>query len=245
GLAGMAGGPLVGDLSGSYAVVVDGDGLVLVSGGFTDKTFTNSTVLAVDSTGAFTERARGFGSSGEMYFDPVRNETLVLDFEALQITAICRDRDKNTVCDPDQACTNGGPVAKAKLTIAGLDTPPGDEKTTIKAEVTFPAPFDPPLDPVARGVRVSITRAMGGVTETAVPPGALDKTTKTGWKVNGEGTAWTSSSKTPIGALGITKVSIKAVAKTPGLLKVSVTGKNGNVPVVAADLPLAASVILD
>src|SRR5262249_31263900 len=95
------------------------------------------------------------------------------------------------------------------------------------------------------GGRVSITRARGGVTETAVPPGALDKTTKTGWKVNGEGTAWTFSSKTPVGALGITKVSIKAVAKTPGLLKVSVTGKNGSVPVVGAGLPLAASIILD
>src|SRR5262249_21984347 len=102
-LSGASAGPLIRDLSGSYAV--GGDGLVLVSGGFTDDTFTNSTVLAVDSTGAKTERARGFGSSGEMYFDPGRNETLVLDFEALQITAICRDRDRNTVCDADQACT--------------------------------------------------------------------------------------------------------------------------------------------
>lgn len=240
-LTGAPAGTLVGGLSGSYAVVVDADGLVLVSGGFT----TSSTVIAVDSTGAVTERAHGFVSSGEMFFDPVRNETLVLDFEALQVTAICRDRDQNTVCDADQACTGGGTVTKAKLTVAGLDTPPGDDKTTIKGEVTLPAPFDPPLDPVARGVRVSIARAMGGLTETAVPPGALDKTTKTGWKVNGSGTSWTFSSKAPVGALGITKVSIKAVTKTPGLLKVSVTGKNGSVPVAAADLPLAASIILD
>src|SRR5262249_2026136 len=106
-LDGMPAGTLVGGLSGSYAVVVDGDGLVLVSGGFTDNTFTNSTVIAVDSTGTRTERARGFGSSGEMFFDPVRNETLVLDFDALQITAICRDRDQNGVCDVDQPCTGG------------------------------------------------------------------------------------------------------------------------------------------
>ncbi len=243
-LAGVSGGPLVGGLSGSYGVVVDGDGLVLVSGGFTDD-FSSGTVIAVDSTGSVTERARGFGSSGEMYFDPVRNETLVLDFEALQIAAICRDRDRNTVCDADQVCTGGGTVTKAKLTVAGLDTPPGDDKTTVKAQVKLPAPFDPPLDPVARGVRVSIACATGGVTETAVPPGALDKTTKTGWKVNGSGTSWTFSSKAPVGALGITKVSVKAVPKTPGLLKVSVTGKNGSVPVAAADLPLAASIILD
>ncbi len=62
-------------------MVVDGDGLVLVSGGFTDD-FSSSTVIAVDSSGTVTERARGFGSSGEMFFDPARNETLVLDFEA-------------------------------------------------------------------------------------------------------------------------------------------------------------------
>ena len=73
----------------------------------------------------------------------------------------------------------------------------------------------------------------------------LDKTTKTGWKANGAGTAWTFSSKTPVGALGITKVSIKSASKTPGLLKIAVTGKNGSVPVVSADLPLSATVTLD
>ena len=92
---------------------------------------------------------------------------------------------------------------------------------------------------------MEVARATGGVTETAVPSGALDKTAKTGWKVNGAGTAWTFSSKTPVGALGITKVSIKSASKTPGLLKIAVTGKNGSVPVVSADLPLKATVTLD
>jgi hypothetical protein len=244
-LAGTPMGTLVGGLSGSYAEVVDADGLVLVSGGFTDNTFSSSTVIAVDSTGAVTERARGFVSSGEMFFDPVRNETLVLDFEALQITAICRDRDQNAVCDVDQPCTGGAALAKAKLTVAGLDTPPGDEKTTLKGELTLPAPFEPPLDPVAKGIRVRIARKTGGVTETAVPLGAFDKATKAGWKVNRDGTAWTFSSKVPVGTLGITQVSLKAVTKTPGLLKVAVTGKSGSVPVAGPDLPLAASIILD
>jgi len=224
-------------------VVVDGDGLVLVSGGFADDG--SSKVVAVDSSGTVTERARGFSSSGDMFFDPARNETLVLDFEALQITAICRDRDQNAVCDADQECTGGAAVTSAKLTIAGLDTPPGDDKLTLKGELTLPAPFNPPIDPVAHGVRVEIAGATSGVTETAVPSGALDKTTKSGWKVNGAGTAWTFSSKNPVGALGITKVSIKSVSKTPGLLKIAVTGKNGSIPVTGADLPLTATVILD
>jgi hypothetical protein len=241
GLDGTSAGPLAGGLSGTYAVVVDGDGLVLVSGGFTDD-FSSSTVIAVDSSGTVTERARGFGSSGEMFFDPSRDETLVLDFEALQITAICRDRDQNGVCDADQECAA---VRDGKLTIASLDTPPGDDKLKLKGELTLPTPFDPPLDPVAHGVRIAVAGAVSGTTETAVPSGALDKTTKTGWKVNGAGTAWTFSSKTPVGALGITKVSIKSVSKTPGLLKIAVTGKNGSIPVVGADLPLTATVTLD
>src|SRR5262249_40426373 len=115
----------------------------------------------------------------------------------------------------------------------------------LKGELTLPTPFNPPLDPVAHGVRVEIAGAVSGVTESAVPSGALSKTTKTGWKVNGAGTAWTFSSKTPVGALGVTKVSIKWVSKTPGLLKIAVTGKNGGIPGAGADLPLTATVILD
>jgi hypothetical protein len=244
GLDGKFAGPLVGGLSGTYAVVVDGDGLVLVSGGFTDD-FSSSTVVAVDSSGTVTERAHGFSSSGEMFFDPARNETLVLDFEALQITAICRDRDQNTVCDADQECTGGAAVTSAKLAIAGVDMPPGEDKLTLKGELTLPTLFNPPIDPAAHGVRVEIAGATSGVTETAVPSGALDKTTKSGWKVNGAGTAWTFSSKNPVGTLGITKVSIKSVSKSPGLLKIAVTGKNGSIPVTGADLPLTATVIFD
>jgi hypothetical protein len=111
--------------------------------------------------------------------------------------------------------------------------------------MTPPAPVDPPLDPVANGVRVAVARATSGVTETAVPSGALDTTTKTGWKVNSAGTAWTFSSRMPLGALGITKVSIKSASETPGLLKITVTGKHASIPVVAADLPLTATVTLD
>jgi hypothetical protein len=63
--------------------------------------------------------------------------------------------------------------------------------------------------------------------------------------VNGAGTAGTFSSKTPVGALGIIKVSIKSASKLPGLLKIAVTGKNGNIPVASADLPLTVTVTLD
>src|SRR5262249_61835072 len=62
-LDGMPAGTLVGGLSGSYAVVVDGDGLVLVSGGFTDNTCTNSTVIALDAPRTRTTPTRAFASS--------------------------------------------------------------------------------------------------------------------------------------------------------------------------------------
>src|SRR5262249_22580125 len=56
GLDGTPLGSLVTGLSGTYAQVVDGDGNVLVSGGFTPD-FSSSTVVAVAPDGTVTERA--------------------------------------------------------------------------------------------------------------------------------------------------------------------------------------------
>jgi hypothetical protein len=74
---GTPAGTLAGGLSGAFAAAVDGDGNVLVTGGFTDD-FSSSTVVAIAPDGAATERARGFGYSSELFHGP-RDETLVLD----------------------------------------------------------------------------------------------------------------------------------------------------------------------
>src|SRR5262245_34895311 len=192
-LAGVSQGTLVGGLSGNYSHVVDGDGKVLVTGGFADDF--SSTVVAVDSGGGVQERARGFGFTGELFWDPVRDETLVIDFGVSAITAICRDADQNATCDADDPCTL--PATKAKVVASKLGAPSGDEKLRFKGEVTLGAPAV--LDPVSRGARLRLKTALGGVVTATVPPGA-------GWRSNKAGTAWTYTSKLGAGSLGITKV---------------------------------------
>src|SRR5213079_2995001 len=46
-----------------------------------------------------------------------------------------------------------------KLTIAGLSTPPGDDRLKLRGEMTLPFPFSPALDPATSGVRILITDA--------------------------------------------------------------------------------------
>jgi hypothetical protein len=244
GLDGTSAGTLVGGLSGTYGVVVDADGYVLVSGGVTSDS-SSSTVVAVDPMGGvITERARGFTSSGDLFFDPVRNETLVLDFDALQITAICRDHNLDGMCDADEPCT-GVPVTNAHVSLKRLSAPGTGETFAFKGEMTLPVPFDPPLDPVAKGIRVHLGTAQAAATDVVIPPGAFDPAARGGWKANPALTAWTFLTSTPIGPLGITKVRVKTVAKTPGLVKFAVSGKAATVNVVQADLPLAATLTLD
>ena len=190
-----------------------------------------------------TERARGFASSSELFFDPVRDETLVLDFGVSAITAICRDTDRDGTCDADEPCMTT--VSNAKLAVKKLGAPVGDEKLTLKGEITVPAPITPALDPVTKGVRVRLKTALGATRDVTVPPGALDKETKTGWKANKGLTSWTFSSSTPLGALGLTKVVVKTKPKTPGLVTFAVTGKDATLALAPADLPLGATLLID
>jgi hypothetical protein len=238
-LAGVPAGILVDGLSGNYSHVVDGAGDVLVTGGVADDF--SSTVVAVDPLGTVTERARGFAFSGELFFDAVRDETLVLDFGVSEITAICRDADQDGTCDADEPCES--PVGKAKLRVKKLGI--RDETLSLKGEITLPVPPGPSLDPVTRGVRVRLETVSGGGTNVTVPPGARDPDSKTGWKANKALTSWTYTSKTGIGSLAITEVTVKTSRKKPGVVKIGVRGKGAALGLTPADLPLAATVKLD
>ncbi len=147
------------------------------------------------------------------------------------------------VCDP---CTNVVPTAplKQKLTLTKLLPPAGDDKLTLKGFFTD-VPASPTIDPLANGLRVLITDSLGVTSvDVTIPGGAFDPGTKTGWKVNGAGTAWTY--KGPgTGTNGIQKAQLKAIASTPGKYKFSVKGKNGTYPVNGAALPVTGTIVID
>jgi hypothetical protein len=262
-LAGASQGTLVDGLSGAFGLAIDADGLVLVSGGFTSD-FSSSTIIAVDAAGTATERAHGFGFSSDLFFDAARNEVLALDFAVSAVTAVCRDQDGDGVCDADDDCplvadpaqtdTDGdgigdacdpcnGPAAvdKASITIKKVVAPAGDESLVLKGQFTLPG--SPAIDPLTSGARVLLAWGGAGRVDATLAPGAFDKTTKIGWKVNKAGTAWTWTSKA--GVQGIVKAALKTVPKTPGLVKFAVTGKNGSFQVNPTDPPITATVVLD
>ena len=104
-----------------------------------------------------------------MFFDTVHDETLVLDFGVSEITAICRDRDGDGLCDADDPCTGAATVDQPKLAITKLATPPGDDKLAFKGQMTLPFPFSPALDPGSRGARVLLEGTAGALLDVTIP----------------------------------------------------------------------------
>jgi cysteine-rich repeat protein len=154
------------------------------------------------------------------------------------------DTDGDGVCDADDPCTGLTVVAKPTIVIGNLHTPPGDDTLSFKGQITLPAPFSPPIDPVTKGVRILIDDTQGTVLDATIPGGAFDLLTKTGWKVNKAGTTWTYRNGLG-GILGIFRVTVKIVNETSGLIEFSVSGKNGSYPVPPANLPLRATLVID
>jgi hypothetical protein len=144
-------------------------------------------------------------------------------------------------------CAATEPVAKAKLVLAKIDTPPGDDRLDFRGDVQLPAPISPPLDPVSTGVRLRID-SDASILDVTVPPGAYTKAAGVGWKVDKKvpPTRWTwvDRSATPPG--GIVRVVVRdRSARTPGLVRFRVRGKNGSYPVSPGSEPGTALLVLD
>ena len=157
------------------------------------------------------------------------------------------DADGDHVGDACDPCTNGVVVVSPKVTISKLLSPPGDDKLTFKGDMMFPFPYNPPFYPVGAlsgvGARVILADAQGAVLfDVSLPTGFYDFQALSGWTGSGSG-SWTY--KNTAGIQHITKVVLKLVKSTPGLIRFTVTGKNGSWPITPQRLPLHGTVVID
>ena len=143
-------------------------------------------------------------------------------------------------CDP---CTNGVAIGKPKLKLTKFTTGPGDDTLTFTGELDFA--LAPTLDPLALGARLILEDGLGDVLfDVAVPAGAYNPLTRTGWTVNGAATSFTFRSTTPVGGL-LNQLKLSKSAARPDLIKIRATGKKGAYAQSSLELPLTAIVVLD
>lgn len=154
------------------------------------------------------------------------------------------DSDEDGLGDACDPCTNFLPVylTRAKLSIARMATPPGDD--TFKLSGTMTVPTTPAIDPINNGLRLMLRDAAGNVVlDAEVPAGAYNATTREGWKAAGTGFSYANTGTAVPLVGGIYKLSLKI--GSGGVVKVTAAGKQGSFSLDASDLPLSATVILD
>jgi hypothetical protein len=158
------------------------------------------------------------------------------------------DDDGDGVCNAADPCTGPQAAARPKIVITRVDTPPGDDKLKMKAELTFSLPFTPALDPLANGIRVLIDDTVANLLDLTIPGGGFADPPGAGWKVNATVpiSKWTWVDNTLAPPSNITTVVVQDKStKVPGLVKVRVRGKNGSFGTFTANPPLRALLVLD
>ncbi len=146
------------------------------------------------------------------------------------------------------ACANGSDtVVRPRLTIRGLDTPPGDDKLRLSGRVTLAHPFDPPLDPVAHGAGLTIVDTNGtSLVNLVLPAGAYDPSTRIGWRLRRSGVAWTYVDRRESPTAGINRVVLKDRSeRQPGRVDFLVKGTSASLDLDGSKLPIRATLIID
>ena len=151
---------------------------------------------------------------------------------------------RGNACDP---CTNVVPTttAKAVLKVSKLLTPPGDDRLKLKATVAG-VPAQPTLDPIAQGLRILLSDALGDdVVDVRLPGGAYSSSVKAGWKGGGGGWSYANGGQILPLLQGITKVSLRGHTSQPGVFSLAITGKNGSYALQPGGLPVTVTVVMD
>jgi len=137
------------------------------------------------------------------------------------------DSDADGIGDACDVCTTvpGVTIDRAKIELARLGDPAGDEKLNIRGSAVID-PM-PALNPIKTGLFVQLIDGLGAISvDVTLPPGAIDPVTKSGWKDKSSGRAWRyRGGPTPIG--GIQRVIVKADPNDAGVVRFVVLGRNG------------------
>jgi hypothetical protein len=157
------------------------------------------------------------------------------------------DLDSDGVGDACDVCIDvSSPATKSKLILSKLISAPGDDKLTLKGFLALPP--TPAINCDANGIRILVQKQDGAtIIDASIPGGPYDVVQRAGWATNGS-TKFTyrNVGKATPTIAGITKVSVGLLPKAPGLIKFSVSGRDGSYgPIVAGDLPLKATLVFD
>lgn len=151
-------------------------------------------------------------------------------------------------CDP---CTNvagaRNVTIKPKMVVKKINTDPdpNNDRLVIKGEFISATTFAS-INPLLNGARVLILDNAGNaIIDTTIPSGAYAGKGTKGWKASGTPTKkWTFLDKT-VAPADIFKIVFKDRSTlTPNRVKFVVKGKNGTFPVVPADNPIKAIVVM-
>ena len=148
------------------------------------------------------------------------------------------DADGDGVCDRDDPCTGTRVITIPHVSVTNLDKA-GNESIRVSGETRLPFPINPPLDPLAHGVRFILSGTAGPILDTGIPavPGVLAQ-----WKVSGSGRRWLYVRLPP----GIVRFALLDKSPTvPGLVRFVITGIHFPLALSPSVLPLRMLVVLD
>ena len=220
---------------------------------------TVTVVVVARATGKITNTATvssdgGCGGEGEDGEQPC-TASFETEVDDCTSDAACADGDPCTADTCDRAthlCSHPRIVtamSDAVLRIAGLGSPPGDDRLAFRGAFALPAPITPPLDPVANGLRFVVrTRTGETVVEADVAPGRFDPRTQAGWKVDrpARPTRWTHVDHSAAPPAGIVRVQIRdRSSRARGLVGIVLRGRRGAYAVGSTDPLLDAEVVLN
>ena len=165
------------------------------------------------------------------------------------------DSDGDGDCDARDDCTNPGgaqnfvssETSMLKLVKINTNATPGDDGLALPGDFLLPAGSSfSGLDPIGNGARLVLRGAGATIrVDQALPGGAYEGGGSRGWKINRPGTVWTYQDTTGTPLDGITRMTIADRSKkATGQVKVTVKGVKGTYPVLAADVPVEAIVVL-